>query len=69
MLIVHPIDEPLFRALFDGRLDITRFTEKRIELHMRHQAGEFIGDLQKEAADYIERIERCRQFRATDSAI
>jgi hypothetical protein len=51
-ILLHPLDLPLFKALFEGELDITRFTEKRAELHQRHERGEALGELIEEATAF-----------------
>lgn len=60
MLIVHPLDEPLFRLLFDGDIDIVQFTEKRGELHRRHEGGEDLRKLVDEARAYAKKWKRAK---------
>lgn len=55
MIVVHPLDEPLFRALFAGHINLGQFIEKRVELHSRHDAGEDLRTLLGEAKGYAEK--------------
>jgi hypothetical protein len=52
MIVVHPLDYPLFRALFEGELDIDRFFKKRNELAQRQERGEALGELIEEATTF-----------------
>ena len=52
IVVVHPLDFPLFKALFEGELDIVRFFEKRSELARRHERGELLGELIEEATTF-----------------
>ena len=58
MLLVHPLDYSLFKALFAGDIDIVQFTEKRAELWRRHKAGEDWRELLSDAKAYAEKWKR-----------
>lgn len=53
MIAVHPLDYPLFRALFDGVLPIGDFFTKRLELLVRQANGECLSDLVDEAESFV----------------
>lgn len=56
MIVVHPMDYPLFKAFFDGTLDIDRFANKRVELHQRHEKGESLQSLIEDAEAFAGRV-------------
>lgn len=60
MLIVHPLDGPLLRLLFDGDIDINQFVEKRGELHRRHEGGEDLRSLVDEAHAFAKKWKRAK---------
>jgi hypothetical protein len=51
MIAVHPIEHPLWQALFGGTLPVTDFNSKRNELFRRFEAGEFAGAVTSRSRD------------------
>ena len=66
MIAVHPIEHPLWQALFGGTLPVTDFNSKRNELFRRFEAGELLEPLRAEAekfaARYLPRDSQNREF-------
>lgn len=56
MIIVHPIEAPLFDAMFNHNADISTVMDKRRELFQRHHSGELLNDLVKESKEFAKRL-------------